>query len=72
MSHGLDPAFPEVLVPDGKGGTLDSYSGLTKREYFAAIAIQGSASKMLAASDGVVYARRAVVIADALIAELNK
>jgi len=78
MITGKEPAFPEVLVPNGKGGTLDSYKGLTKREYFAAMAMQGFCqffSDSYADQDARTYktsARLAVKMADALITELNK
>lgn len=50
------------------------YEGLTKREYFAAIAMQGHLSSM---PSGVIdkpeyVAIKSVAYADALIAELNK
>jgi hypothetical protein len=43
-------------------------SGLTKREYFAAMAMQG----LLSNPNTSFETRDAVIIADALIAELNK
>lgn len=44
--------------------------GLTKREYFAVIAMQGLLPE--AASDIELCVRKSVVMADALIKELNK
>lgn len=44
--------------------------GLTKREYFAAMAIQGMAYEL--DYDEEVYAKNAVKLADALIEALNK
>lgn len=52
---------------EGYGG---NYNGLTKREYFAAIAMSG----LVATGKNVnvrQYARMSVSLADALIAELN-
>lgn len=59
-----DAAFPLVVCSDG-----DVESGLSKREYFAAIALQG----LLAAGNSVtvLMADRAVAAADALIEALN-
>ncbi|GAG55567.1 unnamed protein product, partial [marine sediment metagenome] len=52
-----------------KGSVVSSHNGLTKREYFAAMALQG-----FCVSGGVpIYmANAAVRTADALIEELNK
>lgn len=79
MTDQHDPAFPEVLVPDGRGGTLDSYMGLTKREYFAALVMQALSSTDLyfgtvgePKSPWDWVSREAVAASDALIAELNK
>ena len=62
---------------------ITTEDGLSKREYFASMAMQGIASNSILTEaflqdakitkEGVsVYARNAVVLADALIAELNK
>jgi len=59
-----NPAFPS---PDGFG---TNFPGLTKREYFAAIALQGLLTKGTGTPED--YAACAVDAADALIAELNK
>lgn len=51
------------------------YSGLTKREYFAAMAMQGltSGNEDINRSDFINYrTERAVQMADALIEQLNK
>lgn len=54
----------------------DKLVGLTKREYFAAMAMQGIVSLGGMYSNGDCHAEKmaneAVVMADALIAELNK
>ena len=60
-----DVAYP-VVMPNG-----ELYPGLTKREYFAGLAMQGNIS----ASRDWTYtqeAEAAILSADALIAELNK
>ena len=59
-----DPAFP----PLDEGLP----SGLTKREYFAAMALSGMAANPSATWDYVKGALYAVEFADALIAELSK
>lgn len=69
MTNPKDPAFPEVLVSNGRGGTLDSYTGLTKREYFAAMAFAGMNIGDSRPDRAALYA---IEYADALIAELNK
>lgn len=60
------------LDKDGfvKAHQMVSYLGLTKREYFAALALQGFASS----DRGSVHemAEAAVMLADALILELNE
>ena len=72
MNAGSEFIFPQTLVCDGRAV---SEGGLTKRELFAAMAMQGE----LASDDGAFYldnesllASRSVRYADALIAELNK
>jgi hypothetical protein len=57
-------AFP-MLNPDP---SQNDEFGLTKREYFAAMAMQG----LLSNPNTSFETRDAVIIADALIAELNK
>ena len=68
-----EPAFskPSFYHPDG--GLVSPNTGLTKREYFAAMALQG----IIANKDGLDIkieriVESAVDIADALIEELNK
>jgi hypothetical protein len=60
-----EPAYPNIQLP--------SLKGLTKREYFAAMALQG----IIANKDGLDIkieriVKSAVDTADALIEELNK
>lgn len=73
MSRANDMAFP---VPSGVGTPNDSEQlGLTIREHFAALAMQGllaSESLDYHASSSESLAKHAVAKADALIAELAK
>lgn len=62
MTNPNDPAFPN------KYSMGDGPEGLTKREYFAAMALCGFAPSL----DPDYVAERAVKYADALIAELSK
>jgi len=71
MTYGNNNAFTSPL-PNGQQYKDDSnYDGLTKREYFAAMAMQGLLAR---ASTGLSsqYADLAVDCADALIQQLNK
>jgi len=52
-------------------GPIPPTHGLTKREYFAAMALQGLLADPHATTD-IGYPMTAVQLADALIAELNK
>jgi hypothetical protein len=63
-------AFPQAK----EDLNVDSEYGLTKREYFAAMALQGfvAATRYDSDSDIEYFAQIAVQAADALIAELNK
>lgn len=68
------PAFP---VTEEESDRLDEgvkiYTGLTKREYFAAKALQGLCSRELDESaTNKVIGEISVVLADALIEALNK
>lgn len=83
MSSANDPAFPEVKTNWPNASRHDTYSigGLTKREYFAAMAMQG-----LLACDGEhclsaaltfkdhceERSKVAITYADALLAELER
>jgi hypothetical protein len=68
-TNGAMTAYPFVL--HGSGGTEYSH-GLTKREYFAAIALQGLLASPNRDGHLMGYAEAAVRVADMLIAELNK
>jgi len=74
--NGNDPIMPtEELLIDGEIGNLKG--GLTKREYFAAMAMQGLLCNYQVHEDYVnnkypYVADKAVAMADHLIQELNK
>lgn len=75
MNIANDPAYP---VPNDRGYIRD-YDGLTKRELFAAMAMQALAQGICKMDDfGIItnapndVAEIACTYADALIAELNK
>jgi len=73
MINPNDPSNPCPHVNGDFTVQHDVYQGLTKREYFAAMAMQGYIASGL--MDGCVentLAMRSVTAADALIAELNK
>ena len=69
-THGDSPAFSKAAFYTDEYGIDAPQEGLTKREYFAAMAMQG----LLANDSGLITskARDAVKAADALIEELNK
>lgn len=80
MSNANEPAFPKITTSYGTGTAYTDRVGLTKREYFAAMAMQGfiTNSQIL---DECGYrdldpqeacAQIAIKQADALIAELEK
>lgn len=63
------PSVARVVL----GNNEDQCSGLTKREHFAAMAIQGMiACEYGAKVSATQWARDAVEVADALLAELEK
>lgn len=74
-----DAAYPLTFDNETLEGLADAYKsndknlevgGLTKREYFAAMAMQGLSVDWTRENEKI--AVHAVLIADALIAELNK
>ncbi len=70
---GWEPMHPTAQVRSDYGEMLEPpYSGLTKREWFAGLAMQGiiSSLDMKVAADEV--ARAALMMADALLKELDK
>lgn len=54
------------------GNEIYRQSGLTKREYFAAMAMQGFCSIPNTGLTAEGFAKKAIQIADALLAELEK
>jgi hypothetical protein len=73
MSNGTDMAFP---VPMTESPNNSAQFGLTKREYFAALAMQGhlacSERTLGGFNDMETLSRECVDVADALLAELAK
>ena len=73
MNYPCDPNDMAFARPEASG--IEAQSGLTKREYFAALAMQGfsaNGNDDLAIKPAKLIASWAVEQADALIAELNK
>ena len=70
-THGDSPAFAKAAFYTDEYGIDAPQEGLTKREYFAALAMQGflSCNAHDSIEDDVKYS---VKCADALIEELNK
>lgn len=79
-NHNVHPAVfdPSCQSSEGKGFSQEYLhaltTGITKREYFAAMAMQGIAPMFVdrACNDAGFVAKHAVDMADALIEELNK
>ena len=75
MTYGNNNAFTSPL-PNGQQYKDDSnYDGLTKREYFAAMAMQGllsSYSGQSAIPNPTNLSKHSVVFADSLIKQLNE
>jgi hypothetical protein len=67
MKNSEKPTYPIVGIAFD-----DNHKGLTKREYFAAMAMQGLLARHNYLSDEDVVSRNAVDYADALLAELEK
>ena len=73
MTNPTDPTFA-CVSSDGRGGGYQQ-DGLTKREYFAAMALQGllaNSNDRLVSADDETIAMTAVDAANALINALNK
>lgn len=66
-----EPAFPSVTW-DGREFLPGHFSGLTKREYFAVLAMQGLLADPANDGSPESLALYAVKYADALLAELEK
>lgn len=72
MTEPKEPAYPSETERQ-TGPNSFHFMGLTKREYFAAMAMQG----MLAGSQGLdiktwEFSEQSIALADSLITELNK
>ena len=73
MSRKTKPNDPiTASFEPGNDQQMWAYEGLTKREYFAALALQGLLSKERNLGHSEAQAREAVTMADELIHELNK
>lgn len=76
MSNADEPAVPVLHLSqntaNGENTMWQSYGGLTKREYFAAMAMQGMMSHPSCDAPASAVAADAVEFADALLAELAK
>jgi hypothetical protein len=69
--------YPRDLAYPGKDPNGNEYTGLTVREYFAALAMQGLLSQpapdaFINQNESISLAREAVLKADALIEALNE
>lgn len=65
------PAMPHTTWDNDVDKVIDQGNGLTKREYFAGLAMQGLLT-LGTEQDRPQYARASVRMADALLAELEK
>jgi hypothetical protein len=73
MTNPNDAAFSKAAFYHPEGGIDTPQEGLSKREYFAAMAMQGYiASGLMNRCVENTLAMYSVKVADALIAELNK
>lgn len=71
---GSDPAFPELLRSHVNNHLSQGACGLTKREYFAAVAMQGRLAAFVPEDGPIVpemVAKFSLHCADALLAELE-
>lgn len=64
--HGSQPAFPSSRVEEHVSAKLAYHDGVTKREVYAALALQGILAHAPAEVSPPVAAQRALVCADAL------
>lgn len=73
MENQNEPAFPTEYTEIEQGERVLFYKdGLTKREYFAGLAMQGICASIKELPFGYSTADMAVMLADALLAELAK
>jgi hypothetical protein len=68
FSNGLDKAFPTVENEDA----IEIDPGLTKREYFAGLAMQGMLAEHSLKATEEEFANQSVKLADALLKALEK
>lgn len=71
MTIGNENAYP-VISFDQEGRSSEYEAGLTKREYFAAMAMQGILSSGDWPFDSQPIVKYSISLSDALINELNK
>lgn len=75
MTNGADSAYPNKLASPTNDGYLSTY-GLTKREYFAGLAMQGLLAYPRVQEGETPWSQTvalwAIEAADALLAELEK
>lgn len=72
IKEGKENAFPHVELDTYSGKPCNQHFGLTKRELFAAMAMQGLLTSGVDKNAAHINAIYAVQHADALITELNK
>lgn len=70
MTNGNEPAFSKAAFYHPDGGIDSPQEGLTKREYFAAMAMQGMLANTT--TQYLTLPSYAVQMADALIEQLNQ
>jgi hypothetical protein len=72
QTNGNDPVSATQEYHSKNFGVVLAKTGLTKREYFAAMAMQGLLSTVPESFNGTEIAQLSVNMADALIEALNK
>ena len=72
IKEGKENAFPHIELDTYSGKPCNQHLGLTKRELFAAMAMQGMLANGVDRHDAHTNAIYAVQHAEALINELNK
>lgn len=72
MTNPNDPAFPSPIIAVKDGKPIHEGGGLTKREFFAAMAMQGWNTGLEEPFDIAIGMKHCVAVADALIKVLNE
>lgn len=72
MTNPNDGAFSKAAFYNENTGLEQSQDGLTKREYFAALAMQGLLANNIYTNVPTTVSTNAIEHADALIAKLNE